>query len=302
MRFELEPDNFNQPDEDLLADLRRVAALIQPAGITKDLYNEHGRWCAATMQKRFGNWNTALRRAGIQPTKLVSIPPEDVIEDIKAVAATLGTHVLSLSQYKTIGKYTYRPIYRNFGDWAGAVRAAGLTPRYELPVEVTDELCFEAIETAWQRLGRQPRQADVRKPESKIGEGAITRRFGSWRKALEAFVASVNKPDEPSAPEAQTGTGAAHGVGPSEEEAPKPRHATARTAGWKLRFLVMRRDGFRCVQCGRSPANEVGTILVIDHITPWSKGGDTVYGNLRTLCEVCNGGRNNLDLAEDAAK
>jgi hypothetical protein len=165
-----------------------VAELVRPAGITKELYDEHGRWCSATMRKRFGNWNEALCRAGIQPTKLMSIPPEDVLQDIKAVAATLGTSTLSFTQYRTLGRYTDRPIYRNFGDWAGAARAAGLTPAFE-QLEVTDELCFEAIEAAWQRVGRQPRQSDVQKPESLVAEQTITRRFGSWRKALEAFVA-----------------------------------------------------------------------------------------------------------------
>src|SRR5271170_5287036 len=256
MRFELEPDNFNQPDEDLLADLRRVATLIQPAGITKDLYDKHGRWCASTMQKRFGNWNEALCRAGVQPTKLMFIPPEDVIQDIKAVASTLGTSSLGFTQYKTLGKYTGKTIYRNFGDWVGAVRAAGLTPLRELPVKLTDELCFEAIEAAWQRVGRQPRQADVRKPEFKISEQAITHRFGSWRKALEAFVAFVNKPEEPNAPEIKNKTEVGQYVEPIERTRANQRHSTARTAGWRLRFLVMRRDNFRCVQCGNSPATD----------------------------------------------
>ena len=45
MKFELDPDNYNRPDEELLDDLRRVAELVKPSGITKDLYNKHGRWC-----------------------------------------------------------------------------------------------------------------------------------------------------------------------------------------------------------------------------------------------------------------
>jgi hypothetical protein len=36
MRFELEPDNRNQPDEALRADLQRVASLVEPARITKE--------------------------------------------------------------------------------------------------------------------------------------------------------------------------------------------------------------------------------------------------------------------------
>ena len=57
-----------------------------------------------------------------------------------------------------------------------------------------------------------------------------------------------------------------------------------------LRYDVMRRDGFRCVLCGRSAAED-GVKLHVDHIIPVSKGGKTEPGNLRTLCENCNLGK-----------
>jgi 5-methylcytosine-specific restriction endonuclease McrA len=61
-----------------------------------------------------------------------------------------------------------------------------------------------------------------------------------------------------------------------------------------VRFLVLQRDGFRCVQCGRSPANEAGVVLHIDHIIPWCDGGATELDNLQTLCDRCNYGKSNL--------
>jgi 5-methylcytosine-specific restriction endonuclease McrA len=54
---------------------------------------------------------------------------------------------------------------------------------------------------------------------------------------------------------------------------------------------VLRRDGFKCVLCGRSPATEVGCRLQVDHLEPFSKGGKTTIENLRTLCERCNLGK-----------
>jgi 5-methylcytosine-specific restriction endonuclease McrA len=59
--------------------------------------------------------------------------------------------------------------------------------------------------------------------------------------------------------------------------------------------MVMRRDGFRCRQCGQSPATTPGTILVLDHIQPWSRGGETELENLQTLCEQCNAGKGSLE-------
>ena len=58
-----------------------------------------------------------------------------------------------------------------------------------------------------------------------------------------------------------------------------------------LRYDIMKRDGFRCVLCGKT-AND-GVKLHIDHIVPVSKGGKTTPENLRTLCSDCNLGKSN---------
>ena len=57
----------------------------------------------------------------------------------------------------------------------------------------------------------------------------------------------------------------------------------------KLRYEVLKRDGFKCVLCGATQAD--GVKLHVDHIFPVSKGGKTVMSNLRTLCERCNLGK-----------
>ncbi len=56
-----------------------------------------------------------------------------------------------------------------------------------------------------------------------------------------------------------------------------------------LRYDVMKRDGFRCVLCGRDASD--GVKLHVDHIIPVSKGGLSTMENLRTLCEDCNRGK-----------
>lgn len=56
-----------------------------------------------------------------------------------------------------------------------------------------------------------------------------------------------------------------------------------------LRYDIMKRDGFKCVLCGRNADD--GVKLHVDHIIPVSKGGKTVPSNLRTLCDSCNLGK-----------
>lgn len=63
---------------------------------------------------------------------------------------------------------------------------------------------------------------------------------------------------------------------------------SSRTVNRRLRFTVLSRDEFTCQYCGRKPPE---VRLEIDHIIPWSKGGKTEQGNLRTACEDCNSGK-----------
>ncbi len=49
-----------------------------------------------------------------------------------------------------------------------------------------------------------------------------------------------------------------------------------------LRKKVFERDMYRCVKCNSHQD------LCCDHIYPESKGGETVFENLQTLCRSCN--------------
>ncbi|MEV4690571.1 HNH endonuclease signature motif containing protein [Micromonospora echinospora] len=58
----------------------------------------------------------------------------------------------------------------------------------------------------------------------------------------------------------------------------------------RQRGNVLRRDGRRCVVCGRSPANHVDLELDVHHVVPARKAGPTVEHNLLTLCGTCHAG------------
>ena len=129
--------------------------------------------------------------------------------------------------------------------------------------------------------GRQPHRSEMNdKSISGISSGAYLRKFGRWSNALKSFVAYINAADDVL-------------VVPAAIEDSK-QHKTARDVNLRLRFIVLRRDHFRCCSCGASPAKDPAIELHVDHIFPWSKGGETVLENLQTLCSKCNGGKSNL--------
>ena len=67
----------------------------------------------------------------------------------------------------------------------------------------------------------------------------------------------------------------------------------------KIRFEVFKRDGFRCVYCGKIPPD---VILEVDHIIPVSKKGTNDINNLVTSCFECNRGKRDIELEKVPAK
>ena len=72
---------------------------------------------------------------------------------------------------------------------------------------------------------------------------------------------------------------------PTEEWIYQERHKL--TAA--LRFLIFKRDNFKCRYCGRTQPD--GVKLQIDHLKPVSKWGRTIESNLVTACGECNLGK-----------
>ena len=135
-------------------------------------------------------------------------------------------------------------------------------------------------------------------PLSKLHISSYERKFGTWRNALEKFVEYINSKDDSEEPPKEVPQKIL-AIVPTKNTKPEKKQIilkrTNRIANLRQRFRVMKRDGFKCVLCGSSPATQVGCELHIDHIVPWSKGGETVEGNLRTLCSSCNLGRSNKE-------
>lgn len=298
MKFELEPYHRNISPAEIRYDIRRVAEQLKKTTITTADYQQHGRFSPTVARRRFGSWFKALAEAGLGKTRNLEVPAEDCIADLKEVARRLGKNAVTREEYKEHGKFSPTPFIRHFGSWFKALELAGLERTRTLGV--SDEDYFEELERMWVSLGRQPRYAEVQKPFSKYCAGAYEHRFGSWRKALEAFIAYVNQEKIAGT---QTDQEKLQPNLPSEPSLPQTKENDSRkaprTMSWRLRFLVMRRDNFRCCICGRSPATHPGLVLHIDHVEAWSKGGPTVMDNLQTLCEQDNIGKSNLSMKEE---
>ncbi len=207
-----------------------------------------------------------------------NISDDDLLSDLRRVASGQSEQQVKQRTYGELGKYSVKTVINRFGFWNAAVEKAGLEKSVERNIPV-DKL-FSALYELWVTLGRQPSYSEVQSPACPFHVTTYERRFGSWRQALEAFVTYANSEDMTTPPAAIEFT----------EVSPR---RTSRSPGLRLRFKVLQRDCFRCCACGVSPSVTPGVLLEVDHIKPWSKGGETVIENLQTLCFACNQGKTN---------
>lgn len=209
---------------------------------------------------------------------------EELLLDLKNTALKLNKKTITIAEYEQFGKYHPSTLLRKFKSWFKILELAGLESSRS-PLNISEEELFKNIEIVWTSLGRQPKYDEIKNPISKYSAGTYENRFGSWRKALEKFIEYINS-----------------GIEETEElKSDKPiinppqdfKHKTKREISDRLRFTILMRDGFTCKKCGKSPLTERGIELHVDHIKPWSKGGETIIENLETKCKQCNLGKGN---------
>ncbi len=212
-----------------------------------------------------------------------NIPDADLLEDLKKVAEKLGLNKISARQYDANGgRYASGTIGVRFGGWNKAVEKAGLDLVHFR--EVSDLELFKNLETVWINIGKQPVFRDMKPPNSKYSTHQYVAKFGTWRKALEAFVEFIKSDREVEErilidePIVQTEI--------------VFKHKTKRFPSERLKVQVLMRDGNKCRLCG---VTVTGDNIHFDHIHPWSKGGETVLENLQVLCEVHNIAKGHLE-------
>lgn len=197
---------------------------------------------------------------------------EELLKDLSAVANALKKESVTQREYNEHGKFNHKTLCNKFGSWNNTLEKAGL--KVMKRIDIPDEELFSNLEIVWRTLERQPSYSEMTKPLSKYSVDAYARRFGGWIEACKKFIEYKNCDME--------------FIKLVRKTPEKSRHINE-----KLRLKILKRDNYRCVKCGQSPATHLGITLHIDHIQPFSKGGDNSEENLQTLCDKCNLGKGN---------
>ncbi len=171
-----------------------------------------------------------------------NLSDKELLSDLKKVAQKLNQNSLTQAEYNKYGKYCHGTMHKRFGSWTKALRKAELNTKTNIGITATEEELFKNIEEVWIKLGRQPKYSEVQKPLSKYHACTYERKYGGWRKALEKFVQYINKEEILSK------------TNLSNKPKINKTHKTPRSINLRIRFIVMKRDKFKCKICGQSPA------------------------------------------------
>ncbi len=298
LKFELERLPRNCGDDVIVNEIRRVASLVDSTHLSRQEFDKYSKISSSAVVKRFGGWGTTLSQAGLgdrykgprvtsrmRQQKGKQMTNSDLLNELCRVAKEIGTETLTIEQFDKNASVSAETVRRRFGSWWSALDEAGLQIS-NLGKRYSDEDYFENLLRVWTHHGRQPKYREMDEHPSMISSGAYEAKWGNWHNALQAFVERVNGDNGPTAYKSRAESILKQRELPNEDSS-----ALVRTIPIGLRYNILKRDHFKCLLCGDSPATNPNCKLHVDHIVPFSRGGETVKENLRTLCSTCNQGK-----------
>lgn len=105
----------NISDEELIADVKRVADEIAPLKLTQKIYGNKGKFATFTINKRIG-WNKALQQLNLD-THCHHVTENDLFKNMESVWASLGRAPGRRDMTKPLSRYSESPYINRYGSW-----------------------------------------------------------------------------------------------------------------------------------------------------------------------------------------
>ena len=182
------------------------------------------------------------------------ISDDAILEELKRLAGIIRKNSVSSEDFRKLRKdgkvsegVSESIIYTRFRYWNKALKKAGLevTHRQNIP----NEEIFESINIVWNKLGKQPSYNEYNEDKSSFSASLLESRFGSYLKAIEAYINWKNQNSDNSPSVEQDSEISKHTNNIYSE--PKSR-SKRRRYGSRINFRGMQ----------HAPLNELGVVLL----------------------------------------
>jgi len=226
-------------------------------------------------------------RFSLDRERIDALPKELVMEELKRVAKHYEYRKFSRREFDAVAESCKgSTVLKKFGSWQTALESIGvvLKPHKVNRQKISDQELLTELGHIWSKLGHRPSKNEWEASHPKYSYTSYKSRFNGWLNACASYIEFVSGTSlkQPEVEEISGTILLPHLKIPREGK---------RYIPLKLRLKVLQRDKFKCVYCGKSPATHHGTVLHIDHIVSFAKGGKTKIENLQALCEKCNWGK-----------
>lgn len=116
-------DYLRISDESLIADIKRVAILLNKESVSTKDYSEYGTYKVQTILSRFDSWSKALSLSGLMPTVYKEIADIELFEEIERLWIIKGAQPTTTDIKNGLSKYSLNTFSRRFGGWRNALMA-----------------------------------------------------------------------------------------------------------------------------------------------------------------------------------
>ncbi len=111
-------------DDELIAELHRVAAMFEGQPLTTETFNLYGRVCAITIARRLGSWNKAMKQAGLEvPNKGKRYTDDEYRENLLQVWTHYGRQPIYGEMNKPPSTIKATAYEKKWGKWRSALSA-----------------------------------------------------------------------------------------------------------------------------------------------------------------------------------
>lgn len=167
-------------DEEILASLKRTGGIS-----TRDWDASGGTPTAATVARRFGGWEEALKRAGVELRRRATTWTRDeMICKVKEWSVENGRPPRYRDTFLDNTLPHGSSVLKHFNKWNDLIEAAGLEPFVR--TEPTEGEALESLRDYYKRTGEAPSVTIWQRQGYRPSVGYMQQHFGSWLGALSA--------------------------------------------------------------------------------------------------------------------